>query len=333
MTVKIWCGAMAATVMLCCSHTVFSWSANGHKTVALIAWDLLNKDMVTSIPAKNTVSKIQAILDSLGSDITLAAISPCADQLRGGDQQPTGVCAKFTSNSESKYWHYIDIPITASPQSASDLDAYCGDGDCVTDEIQANIQTLQTTTDLSSQQQALMYLVHFAADIHTPLHCAYQMVNGKSDDGGNSETIAFTPTGSNATYPSLHALWDHLIQPYDDDNDPKTLSQLLEASLPADTTPWTTGDYITDAALESFQFAQTNIYPDYNNAPGPDGAACQGSNLGTPYQTAMLPTVDLRLQKAGVRLEAWLISAFNTTTSATTAASPAITTPEPVSAN
>ena len=86
-----WCGVAATTVILFCSHNVFAWSANGHKTVALIAWDLLTQD--TSAPAKTAVSKIQTILNSLGSGTTLEDIAPCADQLRGeSDDPPTSTC-------------------------------------------------------------------------------------------------------------------------------------------------------------------------------------------------------------------------------------------------
>lgn len=307
------CSGLTPLFLLLCSHTLFAWSANGHKTVALIAWGLLTQD--SSTQAKATVSQVQAILNSLGTGTTLEDIAPCADQIRG-DETPAGVCKQFPTMTQSEPWHFITIPITDSPQNASDLAQYCtGSNSCVTDQVKANVQTLQTTTQLSSQQLALMFLVHLVSDMHEPMHCSEEIINGKSNSGGNDNSVSLTLDGT-TTKLNLHSLWDYQIQSSDSKNDPATESQSLVASLPSDTSSWISGDYVTTATLESFQYAQTNIYSDYNGT-GPDGQACQGSSLGSTYQSVMQPIVSGRLQKAGVRLKALLISAFNPSTQTT----------------
>ena len=75
---------ISAMILILFLQNIFAWSENGHKTIAWIAWDLLNKDAEdnpTGAGAK-AVSKIQLILDSLGSGISLADIAICADQIR-----------------------------------------------------------------------------------------------------------------------------------------------------------------------------------------------------------------------------------------------------------
>ena len=313
MKVKSWCKVAATVALIFCSNTIFSWSANGHKTIAQIAWDLLKKDAVNnpSGPGKNAVNQIQHILDSLGSGTTLADISVCADEIRHLDSNvgPTGACTHFPIMPQSQPWHFIDIPISDTPQGATDLELYCPGQNCVVDQVRANLQKLQTSTDLKSQQLALMFLVHFVGDMHQPLHCATEISNGVSDRGGNGKAV--TLTIHRQKYPlNLHALWDHLIQSSDTLNNPVALSLRLEANIPSDTRAWTAGDFITDAALESFHFSQNNIYPDFHKH-GPDGNACQGNSLGVGYQNVMSSTVYNRLELAGVRLAALLEEAFS----------------------
>lgn len=304
-----WTKVIAATAVLLCSQTIFAWSTNGHKTVVKMAWDLLNKD--TSDTAKNTVSKIQTILNSLGSGTTLEDLAPCADQIRYSGCAPSGVCAKFACMPQSEPWHFMAIPAAASPKNAADFAPYCQDQNCVVDQIKYNVNKLQTTTDLSSQQLSLMFLVHFWGDVSQPLHCSTQIVDGESTDGGNNSPMTLTLNGTTTSL-DLHSVWDQLIQPYDTvaANNPTKLSAQLETTMPSDTSSWTTGDYLTNAALESFQFAQTNIYPDYDGN-GPDGKSCQGQNVGSDYQTVMLPEIYERLQSAAVRLKKSLETAFN----------------------
>lgn len=191
---------------------------------------------------------------------------------------------------------------------ATDLRKYCSSHNCVIDQVRVNLHKLQISKDLVSQQLALMFLVHFVGDMHQPLHCATEIYDGQSDQGGNGKSVTLTVNSHKYTL-NLHALWDHLIQSRDDQNNPAKLSRRLEKEIPNDTSAWTAGDYVTDAVLESFSFSQSNIYPDFHGN-GPDSHGCQGNHLGVGYQKVMSNTVNQRLELAAVRLAALLEQAF-----------------------
>lgn len=311
--VKTYPKVIAIAVLLFCSNLLFGWSAEVHKTIAKISWDFLQKDAAThpSGQAAKAIHQIHAILESLGSGTTLEDISVCADEIRilKPNFHPTGVCAQFPIMTHSAPWHYIDIPISDAPQKASNLIKYCPKKQCVTKQVSANFQLLHTATDVKSKQLALMFLVHLVADMHQPLHCASEISNGVSDRGGNEKSITFILNGEHHAL-NLHSLWDHLIQPTDNNNDPLVLSQRLEAEIPSNISAWVKGDFITQAVLESFQFSKNNIYPNfYGN--GPDAGYFQGNHLDIGYQKVMSNMVDQRLELAGVRLAILLKQAFN----------------------
>ncbi|MFI5345923.1 MAG: S1/P1 nuclease [Elusimicrobiota bacterium] len=270
-----------------------AWSANGHKTVALIAESRLSETSKAAIAA------------ILGPTATLDAIAPCADDIRGKSGFD---CAglQLAADPQSQPWHFVDAPITASPAAAPDLEAFCPGGACVVDQIRAALKTLQDsspTLAANDKQVALMFLVHFVGDVHQPLHCANEIVNGVNDRGGNLKKVAYNGVASPGGFAlNLHALWDHQINS-SDTNDPAATSRRLIADLQnKDVSSWLAGDFVGGAALESFAIAKGTVYPAYY--------AQNPMALGADYQRQMQPIVDERLERAGVRLAALLEQAF-----------------------
>jgi len=299
-----------------------------------MAQDLLQKQAQAGDAQSQTA--LSAIGALLGPNFSLAELAPCADEVRALDENggpPKAAGTAFTCGGLSlvvdpttEPGHFVNVPI-GSPASADSVNAKCG-GDCVVAEIKLHLQTLQdpnATTD--GKQKALMFLVHFVGDEHQPLHCATEIVNGKSDDGGNGKLVRF-----DGLELKMHALWDHELQKTDAVNDPAAISQALEQTLPADTSAWTQGDFVVTAAVESFGYAASKIYPAYYAAAG--GGAAQskpgrGRKPSAAQNQAAGPVVDLpadyaaqmtdengqplvpsRLQKAGVRLAALLKQAL-----------------------
>ncbi|HXT01863.1 MAG TPA: S1/P1 nuclease [Elusimicrobiota bacterium] len=281
---------------LSCPRAARAWSANGHKTVALIAQSRLS-------PAAKA-----AVASLLGS-ATIDGVAPCADDVRG----KTGyVCdgIPMADDPQSQPWHFVDAPIADSPSGGQDLEAYCPNQACVIDQINAEVEVLKTSTAQADRQLALIFLIHFVGDEHQPLHCADEIVNGVNDRGGNLKSVSFRGvSASQAEGPNaaagglnLHALWDHQILP-GDTNDPGQESQRLIADLQGkDVSGWTSGDFVHDAAFESYSIAKGTVYPAYY--------APNGRIIDSNYQAKMKPIVDERLERAGVRLAALLESAL-----------------------
>jgi hypothetical protein len=323
---SVLCSAVLA--LLAAPPPAAAWSENGHRTVGQIAQDLLTKQaQAGDAPSQ---AALDAISGLLGQGNGLAALAPCADQVRELNEETGKLRASgaafscggltLTVDPTTEPWHFVNVPITAS-DTAESIAAQCGNDACVVSQIQDDLKVLQDPAAAQAdKQKALMFLVHFVGDEHQPLHCATEIVDGKDDYGGNEKQVRFDGLALN-----MHALWDHLIQKTDNVNDPSSLSQQLEATLPADTSAWTQGDFVTQAALESFGIAQQTIYPAYYSAAGGSGlqaarkpnsrpkpSAQQSSSKGpavdlpSDYQSQMQPIVMQRLQMAGVRLAALL---------------------------
>src|SRR6202012_4813213 len=90
------------------------------------------------------------------------------------------------------------------PTKAKALDAFCPDGNCVTARIKSFSETLRTSEDPAQRRQALLFLVHFAGDIHQPLHAAER----GCDHGGNSERVNFAGGERKESNVALHHVWD-----------------------------------------------------------------------------------------------------------------------------
>ncbi len=289
---------LASAVLAFFPRPAAAWSANGHRAVALIA------------AARLSDAAKQAVTAILGPGVTLDAIAPCADDIRGRSGFD---CAglPLAAEPQSEPWHFIDVPVNASPAGAADLEAFCPNGACVVDQIRAAMKTLSDPAASQAQKQvALMFLVHFVGDEHQPLHCANEVVAGVNDRGGNLKAVTFAGAQIN-----LHSLWDHQIQP-SDANDPAATSARLAAALQGqDVSSWLAGDFVAAAAFESFTLAKTVVYPAYY--------ASDPKSLGADYQAKMTPIVDQRLERAGVRLAALLESALVPAPPAAVPAAPA----------
>ncbi len=270
---------------------LWAWGPVGHEVVALIADSRLSPD------AKNQIAAI------LGSNGNLEEIANCADWIKHAKQDVS--CGNFTlpPMPETASWHFVDIPINSQDPSGAIASACGPDGQCSIDQIESHLQILSdSSSSLEQRQQALMFVTHLVGDLHQPLHNATEILpDGTSDRGGNLKKMSFE-SGGKAT--NLHALWDDLIEPASEakDMDPESLAQTLEGEISdQDAVIWSQAS-LADMALEGYEIAQNQIYPDYH-APG-------GDVVTSSYEDQMRPIVDERLEKAGVRLAALLNKTF-----------------------
>lgn len=150
-----------------------AWGPQGHKIVAQVAENNLTP------PARNAIKRI------LG-DQSLARVANWADVVKSKGEW-----------SHTKPWHFVNIP-DGEDYSTAD---HSHEGDVV-GAITEMVQVLKRrNVDPVSEENALKFIVHFAGDIHQPLHA------GRPEDrGGNDIRIVFEGRNSN-----LHALWDSLM--------------------------------------------------------------------------------------------------------------------------
>lgn len=294
---------IALVVIVLGSANLFGWSAEGHETVADIAQNLLT--------ASGQFAPVQAILGSL----TLAQISVCPDELRAFQTDGTAMDAACTSvfttpnpPTGTSGWHFIDIPVSLTSPTHSDVVTACGSA-CVVTEITAWENILADTTQSKAERlQALSFVTHFIGDIHQPLHSATR----GSDAGGNAENVKIDGGTT-----SLHHAWDaNLVS--DINSNPATLAsnlspEIAAAQAEAQTTPeaW---------AIQAWGFAKNVAYA------GIPTSTTTTTTLSATYIANAEPVVRQQLARAGVRLAQALATAFGGGTTPTPTPTP---TPSP----
>lgn len=241
-------------LLLLTSNSSFAFDAQGHIAICQLAFNLSNASTQTWL--NDTLQK------SPETNFAHGCIWP--DDIRNERDY-----------RDSKVWHYINIARTATRINASD----CPAEGCVTNAINTMRQRLQQNP---ADWQALLFLGHFIADVHQPMHVSYA-----DDRGGNRAAITYLGEPTN-----LHQLWDGgLLQPF---NIRQSVSLWQSQLTAVQQHNWQQGDTV-DWASESLQLTR-DIYRRYQ----------QSDKAGEQYRSHFLPLLEVQMQKAGVRL-AWVL--------------------------
>ncbi|HUE65947.1 MAG TPA: S1/P1 nuclease [Rhizomicrobium sp.] len=241
----------------------FGWGAEGHEVVAGVAF----REMTPA--ARRQVAGL------LGSETMLVEQSNWADEIK--DQR-----------RDTALWHFVNIPLHA-PAFVSQRD--CAAGDCVVAQIEADVQTLRNRKlDANARAQALMFLIHFVADVHQPLH-----VEDNDDRGGNEVRVQVGRERAN-----LHRVWDaDIVKALGFDPD-RVAADIERSITPAQRAAWTRGT-AADWANEAHAIARDQVYPPLGRA--------RYLRLPRDYAWREAPVARMQLARAGVRL-AWLLNAI-----------------------
>ncbi len=192
-------------------------------------------------------------------------------------------------------WHYRTAPIC----QAFNPRANCSGGNCVTAQItRAHRILADESLPAPIRLEALAFVVHFAGDVHMPLH------SGDNEDrGGNDREADY---GIKPGY-NLHSIWDGPLaeRAISDPADPvvRRYSPAERADLGGGTPD--------DWGRESWEIARSFVYPtafdteDVCAAPLPDKTALSQEDI-----IRGVPIARRRVQQAGVRIAELLESAF-----------------------
>ena len=192
-------------------------------------------------------------------------------------------------------WHYRTAPIC----EAFNPRANCAGGACVTAQItRAHRVLADERLPAPVRLEALAFLVHFAGDVHMPLH------SGDNEDrgGNNREADYGIVPGLN-----LHWIWDGPLaeRAISDPADP--VARRYSAAERAEIGGGTPDDW----GRESWEIARSFVYPTAFDTEN----LCDGS---LPKKTALtqedivrgVPIARARVVQAGVRIAELLESAF-----------------------
>ena len=244
---------------LACTPLLFGWGGDGHEITAHIAALHLSENAQQMV---FRMLKIDPDTASLLAGKTRKDTAAIAAAMARAATWPDRV-KKQAKGKGTGEWHFLDL---ASDEGAEAIAGRCGtDGNCVAEKIRtlrANIPvgtTLSTPDNTYTTAEELKFLIHFAGDIHQPLHCATN-----ADGGGNCiNTSGFSQS-------ELHAVWDtgmvkplHGKKPNKKDN--AGVAAALDAEFAAKFAEWSGTTDEQTIALEShgvaFDVAYAPVLP------------------------------------------------------------------------
>ena len=191
-------------------------------------------------------------------------------------------------------WHYRTTPICEAYEPWKN----CSGGNCVTGQIERNHRILaDESLPAHVRLQALAFMVHFAGDIHMPLHSG-----DKADRGGNDREAAYgIVPGRN-----LHSIWDGpLAERAITTGDRPIVRRYSAAERNA-----LGGGEAADWGRESWQIARDFVYPNAFDREACDNDLPDETALTQGDIVEAIPVARRRVQQAGIRIAELLESAF-----------------------
>lgn len=248
--------ALLLLPLLLAAKPALAFGDSAHQLICTLAYQL------SSEPVRNKLDR----LAQQGTEQNFNSACNWADEVRS-----------VPEHSWSAPLHFINIPRNSSLV----LPAQCPAQGCILSGISLMRQRLQED---NADWQALLFLAHFIADLHQPLHVSY------IDDLGGSRTAVYffgQPT-------NLHAIWDYALLHHGGYQQQGRWPELFSRLTLQQTLQWQQGT-IRDWADESAQITQ-DIYQHFQG----------GMLLREEYVQQQMPKLEQRLLQAGVRL-AWLL--------------------------
>jgi len=279
------------------------WGDEGHQTVARIAAAHLNDRARQAV--ENLLRQDATFTGPAGASAALADLMARAaiwpDHIPGGK----GATAP---------WHYIDIGLFEDPSPAH-IALRCPEGNCIVAKMTQYLTNLkQHRADGTwSEAKELAFLIHFAGDIHQPLHCV-----SDADAGGNCvNVVGFEPITN------LHAVWDITLVNKLVAEDGAGMIAGMEARFHGKMRRWQDYGSIENIAAESWHIAKSQVYgkarprlpvidrfievqPRSCATEAPASLRQVKVNGPKSYGEASVDVVRKQLYKGGVRLAAML---------------------------
>jgi hypothetical protein len=191
-------------------------------------------------------------------------------------------------------WHYQTEPI----DQPYDARKNCGGGNCVSAQIGRSERILaDESLPAGVRLEALAFMVHFAGDIHMPLH------SGDNDDKGGNDVKASYGIAPGL---NLHSIWDTaLAERAITAADPPLVRRYTPAERAA-----LAGGAPADWGRESWELARAFVY---RNALGRELVAGEKPETAALSQAAIaaaVPITEKRIVQAGLRITDLLDAAF-----------------------
>jgi len=303
---------LCLALMLILPWPALAWNAAGHRLVASIAWEQLDRQ--TRIEVSELLRKhpdymrwLKRVGDGDADRVAFIEASTWPDDIRqdkrfysAGVDAPTPTLPGFPDMERRRNWHYVNRPLDDMRKDPAPKQARSDPVSGLLDQqLLALAKILGTPgAPASERSYALPWLIHLCGDAHQPLHTSIRLdADGQWDRLGNGVNV-FNPFNPRKNSTTLHAFWDDLPGP------PWLRGERLDAvsrilstrySRP---TPSTSAQWID----ESWRLARDSAYP-----PGDDKVP----TIGAEFYDNAREIADRRITQAGYRLADLLNELFD----------------------
>ena len=287
---------IVSSLIAVCAANAFAWGEEGHRIVCRIAYQELTADEQKEVDRLTKAYQVPP--DTRLKIHSFPDACVFADEARSNERT-----AEKNGDTDSPWlhykdfndWHFINVArsVKTIPEEA------CKD-DCVLTGIAKHAARLKSGANDQERGEGLFFLGHWLGDVHQPLHVSYA-----DDQGGNKiEPVegGFYPVPKKFPL-NLHAVWDGAIlrlaiadpgwREFADDLQDQITDAQRDQWLAAAPLAWAQESYDITTSKDVQYCKQTN-------------SGCKklggGRTLGEDYQNEFLDPIELRLQKAGVRL-------------------------------
>ncbi|MGV2494898.1 S1/P1 nuclease [Pelagerythrobacter aerophilus] len=275
-------GALALLLAALLPASAQAWGYFGHRTTAQIALANVRPETRAAIARLIAHEKELGTPECRMNDLADAATWP--DCLRGA----------YWRWSYTFAWHYRTAPVC----EAYDAKKHCSGGNCVTAQIERNFRILSDESlPANVRLEALAFMVHFAGDVHMPLH------SGDKDDRGGNDRV--TDYGIVPDL-NLHSIWDTALA----ERAITAAEPPLVRRYSAEEKAALAGGGPAEWGRESWQIARDFVYPNAFDRDPCEGDLPDETALTQEDIVAAVPVVERRVTQAGLRIADLLDAAF-----------------------
>lgn len=273
-----------------------AFGREGHQIVCEVAYRLLDPRVQKKID-----KLIAAVPEAHRAAINDLLKRPADTPIKFADSCVWPDAVKHTDEYDATYeWHFINVQREDKVVAMDD----CMVG-CLLSAIDHHSQILGSHLGDWPRAQALMFLGHWLADIHQPLHVSFA-----DDRGGNDTKVRVLPTPgamprANGSCGNLHSIWDFCIIEHSGLSPEEITHQILkelEANPVLDKATGTPLDWANEslALSRSPELGYCRLNGDRCEAiPAPDA---KPRELPPDYYRENWPIEEVRMRQAAVRL-------------------------------
>ena len=305
-----WRLASLLTVLLVAAPAAEAWHAEGHHTVAAIAWDNLSDS------PRRTV--VELLLEApADSDIAwLMPPGPRSWEARARELFiNTSMWADIVRDEgwparEEKYneptWHYVNHFWEQTPEGPERLEEMGTSGELVKRLAELRVSVIDASRPVEERAIDLAWILHLVGDVHQPLHDSSRVteLEPEGDRGGNDFLLDHFEMGN------LHAYWDGILRlsrrQYHTESHVRWVKRLA-AEFAAETPRGSLSTELREQdhakwALEGLGVAMTVAYPE---------SLARNSTPSGEYRQAVFEATERAVPLAGYRLAELLDDLFD----------------------